>query len=92
MRGFDTLGDVPVGLGRALRGEAEDCFERNMPVKAPIVAKDEFVEIDVDMFAAQAMIRAQRPTLHQREGSMAPWQDDMRRHLADEARIVAIIA
>jgi hypothetical protein len=29
-----------------------------MPVKASIVAKDEFVEIGVDMFAAQAMIRA----------------------------------
>jgi hypothetical protein len=56
--GFGGPGDVPVGLRRATRGEAEDRFERNMPVKASIVAKDEFVEIDVDVFAAQAMIRA----------------------------------
>jgi hypothetical protein len=56
--GFDALGDVPVSLRPAMRGEAEDCFERNMPVKASIVAKDEFVEIGVDMFAAQVMMRA----------------------------------
>ena len=34
-------------------------------VKAAIVEKDELVEICIDMLAAQAVIRAQSPPLHQ---------------------------
>ena len=37
-------------------GQPEQGFERNVPVEAAIVAKDEFIEIGVDMRAAQAMI------------------------------------
>ena len=61
-----------------------------MPVEAAIVAKDEFIEIAVDMFAAQAVICAEAPSLHQREGPMNPRQDNVARHLADDARIVPI--
>ena len=42
-------------------GQPEQGFERNVPVEAAIVAKDEFIEIGVDMRAAQAMIRARGP-------------------------------
>src|ERR1700722_8576987 len=45
-----------------------------MPMKAAVVAKNELVEIGVDMFAAQTMIRPQRPALQQREGAVAPWE------------------
>ena len=45
-------------------GQPEHGFERNVPVEAAIVAKDEFIE-KVDVRAAQAMIRAQAPSLHQ---------------------------
>jgi hypothetical protein len=46
-------------------GQPEQGFERNVPVEAAIVAKDEFIEIGVDVRATQAMIRAQAPSLHQ---------------------------
>ena len=39
---------------------------------AAVVAKDELIEIGVDMLAPQAMIRAQRPALQQRDGAVAP--------------------
>ena len=41
--------------------EPEHRFERHVPIKAAVVAKDEFIEIGVDMLAPQAVIRAQRP-------------------------------
>ena len=72
-------------------GEAEDRFERGMPVEAAVVAEDELVEIRVDMPAAQAVIRAQAPPLHQREDPVNPWQHDMPRHLADHARVVPVV-
>src|SRR5271165_963636 len=56
-------------------------------MKAAVVAKDEFIEVNVDVFAPQAVIRAQRPALHQRKSPMAPWQDDIGRHIADDARL-----
>jgi hypothetical protein len=59
-----------------VRGEPEDGFERDVPMKAAVIAKYEFIEIGVDMFAAQTMIRPQRPTLQQREGAVAPGQND----------------
>jgi len=37
-------------------GEPEQSFERNVPMEAAIVAKDEFVEIGVDVFSAQPVI------------------------------------
>ena len=40
-------------------GQPEQGFEQNMPMEAAIVAKDEFIEIGVDVRAAQAMIGAQ---------------------------------
>ena len=55
-------------------------------MRAAIVAKDELIEIGVDMLAPQAVIRAQRPALQQREGAVAPGQDDVGRHIPDNAR------
>ena len=60
-------------------------------VEAPIVSEDKFVEIRVDMLAAQPMIGAEPPTLHQREDSMNPGQHDMARHLAYRPRVVSVI-
>ena len=75
-----------------MRGEPEDRFERDVPMKAAVIAKYEFIEIGVDMFAAQTMIRPQRPALQQREGAVAPGQNDAGRHVPDNARIVSVIA
>ena len=61
-----------------------------MPIKAAIVAKHEFIEIGIDVLAAQSMISAEAPSLHQRKCPMDPGQNDVRGHLADDARIVPI--
>ncbi len=72
-------------------GEGEDLFKRDVPVEAAVVTKDELVEVRRDVLAAQPVIGPQSPTLHQREGAMRPWQNDVRRHLADDARIMPIV-
>ena len=72
-----AAGDVPIAHRFMMRGKAEHSFERDVPVKAAIVAKDEFFEICVDVLAAKAMIGAQSPPLHQREDPMNPRQHDM---------------
>lgn len=86
------LDDVPIGLRPAMRREAEHRFERDVAMKAAVLAKDEFIEVDVDVFASQAVILAQRPALHQRESAMAPWQDDTGGHGADDTRIMPTIS
>ena len=50
-----------------VRGEPEHGLERDVPVEAPIVSEDKLVEIRFDVLAAQPMIGAEPPTLHQRE-------------------------
>src|SRR5271157_2663993 len=82
--------DVPVACGHVMRGKAEHGFERDMPVKAAIVAEDEFVEIRINMLAPQAVICTQAPPFQQRKEPANPWQHNMARHFADRARIVAI--
>jgi len=72
--------------------EAQQSFERNMAIEAPIIAKHEFVEIGVDVPAAEAMICAEGPSFEQRESAMGPGQDDVTGHGADDARIVPIVA
>ena len=59
-----SFDDVPVAGRRMVCGQPEQGFG-NVPVEAAIVAKDEFIEIGVDVRAPQAMIRAQAPSLHQ---------------------------
>ena len=73
-------------------GEAEHCFERDVPIKSTIVSKDELIEVRIDVLAAQAVIRAQRPTLYQRECAMAPGQDDIGCHGAYDTGIVPIFS
>ena len=60
-----SFDDFPVALRLMLRGQPEQRFERNMPVEAAIVAKNEFIEISVEVLAPQAMIGAQAPSFHQ---------------------------
>src|ERR1035437_5675998 len=61
-----------------------------MPVESTVVAKHEFVEICIEVLAAQTMICAEAPSLHQRKSPMNPRQDNVGRHLADDAWIVPI--
>ena len=55
-----------------------------------VVAKHEFVEICVDVLAAEAAICAERPSLEQRESAIASRKDDVTCHGADGARIAPI--
>ena len=82
--------DVPIARWRVARGKAEHCFERRVTVEAAVVSEHELVEICVGVFAAQSVIRAQSPSLHQGEDPMNPGQHDVRGHLANHARIVPV--
>ncbi len=59
------LDDVPIARRCMMGSQPEQGLERNVPVEAAIVAKNEFIEISVEVLAPQAMIRAQAPSLHQ---------------------------
>src|ERR1700688_4836450 len=61
-----------------------------MSVISAIVAKYEFVEIGIDVLAAKAVICPEAPSSHQRKSPMNPRQDNVRGHLADDARIMPI--
>jgi hypothetical protein len=45
LSGIGPANDIPIARRRVARRQAEQFFERRMPVKAAVVAKDEFVEI-----------------------------------------------
>ena len=91
LAGVIPLDDVPIARRFMMRGEAEQGFKRDMPVETAVVSKDKFIEIGVDVFAAQAVIGAQRPSLHQRKGAVYPGQDNIGRHGANDARIVPVV-
>jgi Pentapeptide repeats (8 copies) len=50
LRGLSRL-NVPISGGLVVGGEPEQRFKRNMAIEATIVAKHEFVEIRVNVFA-----------------------------------------
>jgi len=55
---------------------------------APVEAEDVFIEIGLQVLAAQAVIDAERPSLHIREDAVNPGQHYMRGHFADDMRVV----
>src|ERR1700686_2530715 len=68
--GIGAADDVPVTRGLMVCRDAEDRFERGVPVEAAIVAEDELVEIRVEVPAAQAARMARTPPLDHREASV----------------------
>src|ERR1700758_1290663 len=59
-----------------------------MPGTAAVEAKNELVEIDLEVLAAQAVIDAQGPDFEIEEDAVRPGQDDMGGHFADDMGIV----
>jgi hypothetical protein len=55
---------------------------------AAVEAEDEFVEVGLEIPAAQAVIDAQRPDLEVGEDAVHPGQDDMGGDLADDMGVV----
>src|ERR1035438_4950097 len=62
---IDLVDDIPVARWHVMCGQPKQGFERNMAIETTIVAKDEFIEIGVNMLAPQPMIRSKAPSLQQ---------------------------
>ena len=59
-----------------------------MPGAPAVEAEDEFIEVGLEVFAAQPVIDAQGPDLEVGEDPVNPGQDDVGSHLADDMGIV----
>src|SRR5712671_7739914 len=59
-----------------------------MPGASAVEAEDEFIEVALEVLAAQPVVDAQGPDLEVGEDPVNPGQDDMGGHLADDMRIV----
>ena len=91
LAGIGAADDIPIARRLMVCRESEHRFERDVPVEAAVVAEDEFVEVGVGVFAAQAVIRANSPPFHQREDPVNPRQHDVTCHLADDARVMPVV-
>jgi hypothetical protein len=69
-------------------GDAEEGSECGMPGAPAVEAEDEFIEVGLEVLAAQPVVDAQRPDLEVGEDPVNPGQDDMGGHLADDMGIV----
>jgi len=83
--------DIPIADGSAVCRQPENGLEGYMPIKAAVVAEDEFVEVGVDVLAAKAVICPKAPALQEGEHSVDPLEGNVRRHVADDARIVPVL-
>src|SRR5260370_26851289 len=59
-----------------------------MPGAPAVEAEDEFIEVGLQVLAAQPVVDAQRPDFEVGEDAVNPRQDDMGGHLADDMGIV----
>ena len=85
-----SLYQIPITRRRFVSDQPQQRFEGNVPIKSAIVAKHEFIEIGIDVLAAQSVIGAEAPSFHQRKCPVDPRQNNVRGHLAYDARIVPI--
>src|SRR6516162_5724948 len=59
-----------------------------VPGAPTVEAKDEFIEVGLEVLAAQPVIDAQGPDLEVGKDPVDPRQDDVRGHLADDMGIM----
>src|SRR5215813_10634361 len=59
-----------------------------MPSAPAVEAENEFIEVGLEMLAAQPVINAQSPNLEVGKDAVHPGQYDVRGHLADDMRIM----
>ena len=69
-------------------GDAEQRSECGMPGAPAVEAKDEFIEVGLEVIAAQPVIDAQGPDLEVGKDPVDPRQDNVRGHLANDMRIM----
>ena len=75
-------------MGRLRDGDAEQGAECCMSGAPTVEAEDEFIEVGLEMLAAQPVIDAQGPDLEVGEDPMNPREHDVGGHLADDVRVV----
>ena len=71
------------------RRQAKHGLERDMSIKSSVVAEDEFVQVRIDVLAAE--VGAEAPPLQEGEDPMDPFEGDVPCHAADHAGIVAVV-
>ena len=70
--------------GRLASGsEAEQGLERGHGLPAPIVAKDEFIKVNLELIAAHAVIGSDQPLLEIADGAVCQRQHRLSRLCAD---------
>ena len=69
-------------------GDAEQGSEGGVPGTPTVEAKDEFIEVGLEVLAAQPVIDAQDPDLEVGEDPVDPREHDVGGHLADDMGIV----
>ena len=79
-----------VGKGFCIGGEAEERAESSVAGFAAVEAKDELIEIGLQMLATQPVVDASRPSFEVGEDLVDPRQDEVSGGLPDDMDIVAI--
>ena len=69
-------------------GDAEEGSECGMPGAPAVEAEDEFIEVGLEVLAAQPVVDAQGPDLEVGEDPVNPREHDVGGHLADDMGIV----
>lgn len=70
--------------------QPENRLEGDMPIVPAVVAKDELVEVGVDVLTAKAVIGSEAPAFQEGEYPMNPLEGNVRCHGADDAGIVPV--
>ena len=68
----------------------EQHVERRLHVTSTVPAEDELFEIAAQVRRADAVVGSERPSLEVGEDAMYPWQDDVRRHFADDLGLMVV--
>ena len=79
-----------VGKGFCIGGEAEERAESSVAGFAAVEAKDELIEIGLQILATQPVVDASRPSFEVGEDLVDPRQDEVSGGLPDDMDIVAI--
>ena len=79
-----------VGKGFCIGGAAEERAESSVAGFAAVEAKDELIEIGLQMLATQPVVDASRPSFEVGEDLVDPRQDEVSGGLPDDMDIVAI--
>ena len=79
-----------VGKGFCIGGEAEERAESSVAGFAAVEAKDELIELGLQMLTTQPVVDASRPSLQVGKDLVNPRQDEVSGGLADDMDIVAI--